>query len=169
MPPNNHILHCALLSANPSPFPSGRSVWRRLVLCASSEPVLRWKRTLMTRIKRIFTDSFIRAYPCHPCNPRSIIASFFAAAPEIRNAINIQLAQITNLRSSAFIRGLFFAEARDINCYVFIKVYASQNSCALLSRRPASCAGSGNEPVPYRFRSSKGISIIAQQYPKEAL
>ncbi len=31
------------------------------------------RRTRMTRIGRIFTDDLIRAYPCHLCNPCSIV------------------------------------------------------------------------------------------------
>ncbi len=72
-----------------SPLPCERPASR-----AGSEPVLLSKRTLMTRIKRIFTDSFIRAYPCHPCNPCSIAASHFAAAPDESNVVHDLLAHL---------------------------------------------------------------------------
>jgi len=105
-----------------------------IVLCAGSEPAPRRikssprKRTRMTLIKRIFTDYSIRVNPRHPRNPCSVSASLFVDAPEIRNVNYLQFAQTTNLRSSAFICGSFFAEAPDINYYVFIKEITSQNS-----------------------------------------
>ncbi len=102
---------CAPLSPIPSPLPSARLHWRSP---AGSEPAPRWikssprKRTRMTQIKRIFTDFPIRVNPRNPC---STFASLFVDAPEIRNAMNLQFAQTTNLRSSAFICGSSFAEA----------------------------------------------------------
>ncbi len=118
---------CAPLSPDPSPLPA--CLHRRSP--AGSEPAPRWiknsprKRTRMTRIGRIFTDFPIRANPCHPRNPCSMSASLFVDAPEIHNVNYLQFAQTTNLRSSAFICGSFFARAPDINCSKFIK---SQNS-----------------------------------------
>ncbi len=111
--------HCAPLSPDPSPLPSLLLPRRPLVPCAGSEPAPRYikdspqKRTRMTRIGRIFTDFPIRVNPCHPRNPCSTSASLFVDAPEIRNVIYIRFAQTTNLRSSAFICGSFFAEAPD--------------------------------------------------------
>ncbi len=63
--------------------------------------------------------------PCHPC---SMAASPVAEAPEIRDVIQLKVTRITNLRSSAFICGSFFAEARAITCSEFIKVCTSQNT-----------------------------------------
>jgi len=89
---------CAPFSPTPSPLPSAR-LHRRSP--AGSEPAPQRKCTRMARIGQIFTDFPIRGYPCHPRNPRSIAASLFVDAPEIRNAINLRFAQPTNLRSSA--------------------------------------------------------------------
>jgi hypothetical protein len=105
-------------------LPSARLHWGSP---AGSEPVLRWiknsprKRTRMAQIKRIFTDFPIRANPRHPRNPCSTSASLFVDAPEIHNVNYLQFAQTTNLRSSAFICGSYFAEAPDINKQLFIK------------------------------------------------
>jgi hypothetical protein len=124
-----HTTHCSPLP----PIPAHLH-WQPFIPCAGSEPAPRWiknsprKRTRMTQIKRIFTDFPNRANPRHPCNPCSTSASLFVDAPEIRNAMYLQFAQTTNLRSSAFICGSYFAEAPDINCSIFIKVWASQNS-----------------------------------------
>jgi len=115
---------CAPLSPIPSP-PFARRHWRSP---DGSEPVLRWKRTRMTQIKRIFMDFSIRANPCHPRNPCSTSASLFVDAPKIRNAMHLQFAQTTNLRSSAFICGLVSAGAPDINCSESIKIRETQNS-----------------------------------------
>jgi hypothetical protein len=99
--PTTYLPTCAPLSPIPSPLPSARLHWRPLVPCAGSEPLLRWKRTRMTRIGRIFTDFPIRVNPCHPCNLCSTAASLLAGAPGIRNANYLQFTQTTNLRSSA--------------------------------------------------------------------
>ena len=48
----------------------------------------------------------------------------------------------TNLRSSAFICGSFFAEAPDINCYKFIKASTSQNPSPQIHPIPPSCTDS---------------------------
>ncbi|MDO9097108.1 MAG: hypothetical protein Q7U60_03170 [Candidatus Methanoperedens sp.] len=53
----------------------------------------------------------IRVNPRHPRNPCSTSASLFVDAPKIHNVNYLQFAQTTNLRSSAFICGSFFAEA----------------------------------------------------------
>jgi hypothetical protein len=118
-----------------------------------------WKRTRMTQIKRIFTDFPFRVNPRHPCNPCSTSASLFVDVPEIHNAMNLQFAQTTNLRSScrnpagsrlrthvcpqayvytpsrcvtlgAFICGLFFTRAPDINCSEFINIWCANYSSA---------------------------------------
>ncbi len=147
------------LSPIPSPLPSARLHWRSP---AGSEPAPRLKssprkRTRMTWIGRIFTDIPIRVNPRNPCNPCSTSALLLVDAPEIRNAMYLQFAQTTNLRSScrnpagsrlrthvcpqayvytpsrgatlgAFICGSFFAGAPDINYCEFIKVWASPKS-----------------------------------------
>jgi hypothetical protein len=103
MPPDFPLI-CAPLSPTPSPLPFARLHWRSPV---GSEPAPRRikssprKRTRMTLIKWIFTDYSIRVNPRHPRNPCSTSASLHAKAPEIRNAMYLQLAQTTNLRSSA--------------------------------------------------------------------
>jgi len=81
------------------------------------------------------TDFPIRANPRHPRNPCSTSASLFVDALGIRNVNYLQIAQTTNLRSSAFICGSFFAEALDINKIEYI--YLSLR--ALRSLRWCSC------------------------------
>ncbi len=118
------------LSPEPSPLPSARLHWRSPAVCEPAPRCIKFsprKRTRITRIGRIFTDFPIRGNPRHPRNPCSTSASLFVDAPEIRNAMYLQFTHTTNLRSSAFICGLFSAEAPDINCSEFIKVWTSQN------------------------------------------
>jgi hypothetical protein len=67
----------------------------------------------MTLTGRLFPDHPIRVNPRHPRNPCSIVALLFAKAHEICNSIYLQFAQITNLRSSAFICCSFFANAPE--------------------------------------------------------
>ncbi len=129
--PGIHIRFiCALPSLIPSPLPSACFHWRSP---AGSEPAPRCikssplKRTRIPRIGRILTDFPISVNPRHPRNPCSTSASLFVDALEIRNAMYLQFTQTTNLRSSAFICGLFFAGAPDINSSEFIKVWTSQN------------------------------------------
>lgn len=84
---------CAPLSPTHSPLPYARLHWRNLVSYVGNrnEPVLRWKRTRMTQIKRIFTDFFIRANPCHPSNPCSVAVSVFEEAPKINRSLFINV------------------------------------------------------------------------------
>ncbi len=74
---------------------SGAPGIRMWISCArnGNKPVLPRNRTRMTLIKRIFTDSFIRANPRHPYNPCSMADSLFEEAPKINKLYSIELTQ----------------------------------------------------------------------------
>ncbi len=113
MPPNTPFSY-VLLPSNPSPLserlpsrlpavsepaprqrPGATNLRSSAVICGScfeeAPPVQCRKRTRMTPIKRIFTDSLICANPRHPCNPCSMAASLLGKAPQINKSHTIKL------------------------------------------------------------------------------